>query len=343
MLPKQKTPPKTDLRDLSVLLYGPTKSGKSELCSHADNALFLATEPGLNHLEVYQVSIGTWDELLAAAKEIAEGKHPFRTIVIDTVDNAYRMCAEYVCAKFKIDHESDLEYGKGYSLVNAEFHRVINKLALLPYGLWLVSHAQDKEIQTRTGKYTKTVPTLPDKARKLVLGLVDIILFADLDPTTNPDGKPAYRRVLRTKPSAAYEAGDRTKRLPETIDFDFPSFAAAFARGARQQPATSPATATAATEGSASSVATGSGSGDGIATAAAPAAPAAGPGRAPPTATAAGRSPPASSARPDAGRPPASSTAAPAAPAPRTPRGAESAKAAASPPRPASTKPPGSS
>ena len=171
---------------------------------------------------------------LLAAKESPLASTTSRTIVIDTVDNAYRMCADYVCAKFKIAHESDLEYGKGYALVNAEFHRVINKLALLPYGLFLVSHAQEKEVQTRTGKHTKTVPTLPDKARKLVLGLVDIILFADLEPATGSDGKPAYRRVLRTKPSATYEAGDRTRRLPETIDFSFAAFAEAFARGRQQ-------------------------------------------------------------------------------------------------------------
>jgi intein/homing endonuclease len=223
----------------------------STWCSQADGALFLATEPGLNSLEVYQQPISTWDELLAAAKDIADGKHAFRTIVIDTVDNAYRMCAEYICRKYEVEHESDLEYGKGYALVNGEFHRVLNKLALLPYGLFLVSHSQEKEIETRTGKYTKVVPTLPDKARKLVLGLVDIILFCDLEPTTGADGKPAYRRVLRTKPSMAYEAGDRTGRLPDVLDLNFAAFVAAFAQGA---PGAS-VTGTAAVAGSAENTA----------------------------------------------------------------------------------------
>lgn len=240
MLPTQKTPPKPNLHDLTVLVHGPHKYGKSTWCAQADGALFLATEPGLNHLEVYQQPVSTWDELLAAAGEIAEGKHAFRTIIIDTVDNAYRMCAEYICRRYKVEHESDLEYGKGYALVNGEFHRVVNKLALLPYGLFLVSHSQEKEIETRTGKYTKIVPTLPDKARKLVLGLVDVILFCDLEPTTGPDGRPAYRRVLRTKPSTAYEAGDRTGRLPEVLDLDFAAFAAAFARGAASTTAAPP-------------------------------------------------------------------------------------------------------
>ncbi len=228
MLPTKKTPPKQDLAGLTLLVYGPSKIGKSTWCSQADGALFLATEPGLNALEVYQAPVNSWEELLAACGEIAEGKHGFKTVVLDTVDNAYRMCADYICKKFKIEHESDLGYGKGYALINNEFHRVLTKLAFLPYGLFLVSHSQEKEIETRTGKHTRIVPTLPDKARKIVLGMVDLILFCDLEVTPGPNGKPTVRRVMRTKPSPNYEAGDRTGRLPEVIDLDFRVFLEAF-------------------------------------------------------------------------------------------------------------------
>ena len=243
MLPTQKTPPKTALNDLTILLWGQNKIGKSSWCSHAEGALFLATEAGLNNLDVYQAPITTWDDLLAACKEIAEGKHPYKTIIIDTIDNAYRMCAEHICQKFKIEHESDLGYGKGYALINNEFYRVLNKLALLPYGLFLISHAQEKEIETRTGKLTRIVPTLPDKARKIVLGMVDIILFCDLEVTTGADGKPVQRRVIRTKPHVNYEAGDRTGRLPEMLDLDFQKFVAAYAAGT-SAPTSAPAVPT---------------------------------------------------------------------------------------------------
>jgi hypothetical protein len=228
MLPTTKTPPKAELADLSVLWYGRTKIGKSSTCAHADGALFLATEAGLNHLETYQVPIASWEEMLQACADIAAGKHPFRTIIIDTVDQAYRLCTEYVLAKFKIDHESDLGYGKGYALVNNEFTRVLTKLSLLPYGLYLVSHAQEKEVDTRTGPITRIVPTLPDKARKIVLGLVDMVLYCDLETTPGPNGEPQMRRIIRTKPSLHYEAGDRTGRLPEELDLDYTAFVTAF-------------------------------------------------------------------------------------------------------------------
>jgi hypothetical protein len=228
MLPKSKTPPKCALSDLAVLVYGPTKIGKSSMCSKAEEGIFLATEPGLNSLEVYQVTINSWDDLLNTAAELAEGYHLFKTIVIDTVDNAFKLCEEYICRKLNIAHQADAPYGKAWAMVTGEFQRVITKLAFLPYGLFLISHSQEKEIETRTGKYVKIVPTLPDKARKIILGMVDMILFCDLEVSTDANGKQIVRRVMRTKPSLYYEAGDRTGRLPETLDLSFKAFLEAF-------------------------------------------------------------------------------------------------------------------
>jgi len=76
ILPTTKTPPKPSLSDLTVLWYGQTKIGKSQTCAQADGAVFLATEPGLKALEVFQVPILSWEDLLAACAEIGEGKHP---------------------------------------------------------------------------------------------------------------------------------------------------------------------------------------------------------------------------------------------------------------------------
>ncbi len=230
MLPTTKTPPKSALSDYTILIYGPAKFGKSEFCSKAEDALFLATEPGLNSIEAYQEPIPSWEKLLAACAELAEGKHRFKTVILDTVDQAYKLCAEHVCRQLKITHESDLPQSKGYSVVNNEFHRVLRKLAFLPYGLFLVAHSQEKEIETRTGRFMKAIPTLPEKPRKIVLELVDVILFCDFEVADDQSGAKSFRRVLRTKPSPNFEAGDRTRRFPSVLPWDDPDPAVNYAR-----------------------------------------------------------------------------------------------------------------
>ncbi len=236
-LPTEKAKPVTDLGKQTILIYAKPKLGKSTFASKAPNAIFFECEPGLNHLEVFKVPTYKWEDFLEACKLVAKGDHPFKTIVIDTVDNAFKACSEFICARNGVEYEADLPHGRGWGLAKNEWHRVLTRLASLPYGLVLISHAQDKTIETRTGQYTITQPSLPDRARNVVLGLVDIILFGDSIPKKDAAGNVTIERILRTKPHPTYEAGDRTGRLPEVLPLDYDAFVKAFNSPARSQQA----------------------------------------------------------------------------------------------------------
>ena len=226
-LPTQKTPIKVDIRSFVFLVYGAPKIGKTTLCSNIPDALFLCTEQGHNNVEVFQARVASWEDAVQVLAELETSKHSYKAVVVDTVDNLYKFCLDYVCKKLKITHPSDLEYGKGFGLVNNEFQRVLTKLSLLPYGLFLLSHAEEKEQTTRTGKYMKTQPALPGAARKLVLGMVDVIAYCDqLEEVV--DGRTVKRRIIRTKPDQFYEAGDRTGRLPEIINLNYKELTSPF-------------------------------------------------------------------------------------------------------------------
>jgi hypothetical protein len=239
-LPTTKTKPTTEIEKQTILLYAVPKLGKSTFASKFPEAVFFECEPGLNHLEVFKVPTYSWEAFLEACKLIAKGDHQFKTIVIDTVDNAFKMCSDYVCAKHGIEYEGDMGHGKGWALVKNEWHRVLTRLASLPYGLVLISHAVDKTIETRTGEYTKTQPSLPDRARNVVLGLVDIILYGDSVSRKDAAGNVVVDRVLRTKPHPTYEAGDRTGRLPEILPLDYAAFHSAFTGTTSNSTAQSP-------------------------------------------------------------------------------------------------------
>lgn len=227
VLPKEKTKPLENIEDYLTFLYGPPKVGKSTFGSMMDNPLFLGTEPGLNALSVYAVFPRSWKQLLETCAELDKSKE-FSTIVIDTIDNAYDLCLDHVCKEEGIKHPEDMDYGKGWSLVKKEFQRVITKLAQGPRGLLLISHAQDLTIKSRTAEITKAVPTIGGSARRFILGLADIILYAEM---TQGD-KGEMDRVLHAAPSENWEAGDRTGRLPEVMPLDWPAVKKAF-KGAK--------------------------------------------------------------------------------------------------------------
>jgi len=258
-LPTNKTPKRESLSSLVVLVYGPPKIGKSTWCSHAPKALFLATEEGLNHLECFQIRVLGWDGIplrvnekdgvteggfLEIYKELAKGEHDYKTIIIDTVDNLHKMCADVVRQRLKVDHESDAKYGKGYALINDKLSAALRHFAQLPCGLVMTSHSKLTEEKTRVGTINRTVPTLSDSTRKVVVGLSDMILFFDTEPRLNPEyvegsgdakflrdkvtNEILLDRVIRTKPHPAHEAGDRTGKLPHIIPMDFGAFMKCF-------------------------------------------------------------------------------------------------------------------
>ena len=230
LLPKTKTPPKSNLNDFTILLYGEPKVGKTTFCNAGGQTLFLATEDGQGGLESYRVPIDSWETFLQAVDELKQNGLPYNKICIDTVDNLYKFCCEWACKKLGVLHQSDAAYGKGSDCINSEFLRQLTRLSLLPYGLWMISHAIEKEIKPRAGaSYTMIGPTLPAAARKIVLGMSDQILYAareyDIDPKTGTVIRE--QRVVHTQGSNYFEAGGRIM-LPETLPLDYAAFEEAF-------------------------------------------------------------------------------------------------------------------
>lgn len=206
-LPLNKTPQTLDAARSKVLLYGPPKIGKSTLCARLDpeHTLFLVCEPGLGGLEVFQYPVNSWDDFRAAYEQLANNEHNFKTVVVDTVDELYRMCQESVMRELGVNHPSDLEWGKGWSAVGDKWRLAVGALAKLGLGVWFISHARDEQIKQRVGQITKTVPMIGGKAREFLLGFCDHIFLV----TQEVDAEGTEARVVRTSPSEFWEAGSR--------------------------------------------------------------------------------------------------------------------------------------
>ncbi|CAM2066746.1 ATP-binding protein [Sulfidibacter corallicola] len=225
-LPTEKQPKNQSLISQTVLLYGPNKIGKTELCAQIPDTLFLATEAGHNHVEAFVQPIKNWEDFLKACAEIAKMDHSFKVICIDTVTNLLCFCTDHVCAQHGIQHESDMGYGKGYALVRNEFIRALTKLSMLPVGLWMTAHSTEKAIETRTGTRTRIVPNLPEKMGQFILDLADIVALCSVD--RNEKGLNQAERVIYTKPSPDYVAGDRSGRLEAKLPMTYAALAKAF-------------------------------------------------------------------------------------------------------------------
>ena len=244
-LPIAKTKPKTGLAEFTTLIHGMPKIGKSSFVASAPDVLFLPFEAGLSALEAYQTDlIESWDQFLGILAELNESNR-FKTLCIDTVEQAYTLCLTHVCKKLGIQHPADVGFSKGWFALNHEFYRVFNKLSLGPRGLFLIAHSKMIEVTTKEGTIWRTVPYLSNGARNALAKPVDTTLFFTMEeealvvkPVKGAKGVPKpiagqefEKRMIRANPSIYWEAGSRVKQLknlPDTMPMEFEAFAKYF-------------------------------------------------------------------------------------------------------------------
>jgi len=211
-LPEEKSVPREDLGDYTVLLYGEKKIGKTSLAAQFPEALFMMFEPGGKGLSIYQQPITNWSEFKEYVR-LLKGTDRFKLVVIDTVDIAYDRCLTWVGKREGFVHPNDAnDFGKSWQLVMKEFQSVIYDLIGTGRGVLFTSHSKETEFTEASGaKYNKVVPTMSGQVQKFVTGFVDIIGYY---------GYYGNERYLTIRGSDAVEAGHRVDGRFMTPDGD---------------------------------------------------------------------------------------------------------------------------
>lgn len=214
-----------DLKGKYILIYGQPKIGKTTLAAQFPKNLLLAFEPGYNGLDNAMVQpITKWSEFKQVLRQLAqeEVKNKFDTITIDTADIAWDYCEKFICSSNVNENTGetpktlgDIPWGKGFDLCKKEFDNALRQIAMLGYGLVLISHEQLKNVKTESGEeYQKFMPTLPDRPKLIANRLVDIIAYLRL---STADGK----RYIYTRGNERFEAGSRFVYLAPKIEMTY--------------------------------------------------------------------------------------------------------------------------
>lgn len=208
----------------TMVIAGDKKIGKTVTANRA-GAFFLKFEAGHSHIRHKGVVIKDWNHMRSVAREIIlqqrEGKFPFDKIAIDTLGECYKMCTDWILQKYGLMHEGDMGHGKGYGLIGNAFREVIMPLSNAGLGVMFLCHTEDKE-QKEEGSnetYVKAVPDMPKGCRRVIGGMVDLILYFTVRWNAETE---KWERVIKTSPSKFYEAGVRypegwSRRLPPEI------------------------------------------------------------------------------------------------------------------------------
>lgn len=175
MLPVNKKVIRDATSSLKIWVYGQPNIGKTTVANQFPDALMLNTDGNYKGIDSPVVPITDWEQFVELCDEILEGKHDYKTIVIDLLEDVYTYCRNYYCKKLKIDHEADLGYGKGYDIIKTAFLLVLRKLANSPYNLLCLSHEKEVVIKDRIGRETTVYkPNFSEGTAVKIAGMMEI-------------------------------------------------------------------------------------------------------------------------------------------------------------------------
>lgn len=211
----ERTVPHLDISDYSILLHGPPKIGKTWLAHQWPKVVFIAPEfKGLIKLDVEAWIVKNWRQTRYAARKAVESN--FKTIVLDTADMAFKYCFQYVCEREGFEYPSDEAMGKGWDKIAREFQDLVLTLYHSDKTCIFISHSKSEETVSSFERITKIRATLPTTGRKVLLPIVDIILY--MKAKGKLVGKRVKEgRIVICKPTETYEAGDRSGYLPQEV------------------------------------------------------------------------------------------------------------------------------
>ena len=131
---KKKLPPP------QLCLVGPPKIGKSVFASKFPKPVAICTEAGMVGIPIPTIPgpdpetgmervTETWVDFLACLKWVQTEDHGRKTLIIDTIDVAQRLCEQHIITTvFHGNADSYGSYNRGLIPMRSEFKRVINKL-----------------------------------------------------------------------------------------------------------------------------------------------------------------------------------------------------------------------
>jgi hypothetical protein len=233
-------------KPVRLLMYGPVGVGKSTFAASAPSPIFIGAEDGTSELNVERFpQPQAWLEVEDAVTELLTTEHPYKTLVIDTVDWLEPMCWQHVCAHSRdkngrpFESIRDMGYGSGYAAALDLWRILLARLEELRdkkgMSIVLLAHTQISTFKNPEGEnFDRHALKLNKRTAGLVREWPDAVFFAYYETFTHTkEGETkaisSGARMLATQYTAAFDAKNRYD-LPERIPLDWQSFADAIAQ-----------------------------------------------------------------------------------------------------------------
>lgn len=217
-----------------VVIGGVKGIGKSTWAAGAPKPIFIQAEDGLEDIGAPRFPKSeSFEDLLNRFKQLAEEKHDYRTVAVDSLDGVERLIFAEVCKDKGVENIEDIGYAKGYTF-GLDYWRKF--LACLDYlrevkgmNVVLIAHTKIEKFEDpEQANYDRWTLQLHKHATALVTQWADEVFFATykvyVRTTKEGFGREKARgtgtgeRVIKTTERPSHVAKNRLD-MPDEIAF----------------------------------------------------------------------------------------------------------------------------
>ena len=221
------------MRHIKMLIYGEPGVGKSVFACKAPKPFFITTDGNYEWLEDFgakeedHIQVNSWEE---AKKVFAGDFNGYETIVVDLLEDLFKWDEQEFCKRSKLDHISDIGFGKGYDITRNEFFLEISKLLNKNKNVILICHGITFVTKDRRGvEHTKYAPSsrIPDKVLDMIEGRLRYCLrcYCKADETENGElVKNRYLSLVPKENEFGICRGIDEYKTPHDIPLDWNEF-----------------------------------------------------------------------------------------------------------------------
>lgn len=231
VLPQNKRREKKIDKRPDFWIYADSYVGKSTFVDNVDNVLFINTDGNTDNTTAPIVEVADiprregrrtvtdygWETFTDVITSLATDENTYEAVAIDLVEDLYELCRTYIFDKNNWEHESDGDWGKGWSMVKKEFNDAIKRLKMLGYQIIYISKEKTNTVKLAGGQDVDHFsPNIGDGHANFLSGTVDMTLRAYID--TDDIHK---LQLIKDKNSFG---GTRIDFKTDTIDLNYDDF-----------------------------------------------------------------------------------------------------------------------
>jgi hypothetical protein len=208
-----------------IIVYGVAGIGKSTLVASAPSPIFIRAEDGVDDIGVDRFPlVSSFEVLMGQLQQLAQEKHSYKTLALDTLDSVERIIQAEVCKEKGVHNIEDIGYAKGHTFAldywkqlktALDWIRTERGMTIVPIAHAAVARFENPE----TDAYDRYTPRINKHAAALMVEWADEVLFATYKVfTTSADqgfnkkrvrGVGQGERVIKTTERPSHIAKNR--------------------------------------------------------------------------------------------------------------------------------------